>query len=71
MKSRVDILEYEIGKQYSKYPLDYSFPIFYDLDQVVETIKKIDKEYSCLSSAEQLYLSSKGIKYNFVKVLDG
>lgn len=34
-------------------------------------IIKIDKEYSCLSSSEQLYLSDCGIRYNFVKVIDG
>lgn len=38
---------------------------------MVKHIKKVDKEYSCLSSSEQLYLSGCGIRYNFVKVLDG
>ena len=32
---------------------------------------KIDKEYSCLSNAEQLYLSDCGIRYDFVKVING
>lgn len=36
-----------------------------------ENIKKIDKEYNCLSSSEQIYLSDCGIRYNFVKVANG
>ena len=32
---------------------------------------KIDKEYACMSSAEQIYLSDHGIRYTFVKVESG
>lgn len=32
---------------------------------------KLDTEYSCTWNVEQEYLSSKGIRYTFVKKIDG
>lgn len=32
---------------------------------------KVDTEYSCTWNMEQEYLSSKGIRYTFVKTIDG
>lgn len=37
----------------------------------MKKIKGIDREYSCVSIPEQLYLSERGIRYDFVKTLDG
>lgn len=51
--------------------IGFLFPHFLRFATGGENIKKIDKEYSCLSNAEQIYLSDCGIRYNFVKILDG
>lgn len=38
---------------------------------MVKPILKIDKEYSCVWTDELNYLTQHGIKYTFVKTVDG
>lgn len=51
--------------------MPYFFHIRLEWKTIEETKRNIDKEYPCTSNLEFLYLKECGIRYEFVKTING